>query len=107
MPIGARRDQRRATCWISRAGERSADEPAHRSTRAGRGPAADRRELFANPGRTQDMSSPNDPDLDPASAAELVARLIDAIDASDHDFRELLLSDLFAAAWGSALAQRQ
>lgn len=53
------------------------------------------------------MSSPNDPDLDPASAAELVARLIDAIDASDHDFRELLLSDLFAAAWGSALAQRQ
>jgi hypothetical protein len=53
------------------------------------------------------MNSPNDTPLDPVAAANLVVRLIEAIDASDDEFRDFLLSDLLAAAWGSALAQRQ
>jgi hypothetical protein len=45
--------------------------------------------------------------LDPASAAELVVRVIDDIDASDDERRDVLLSDLRCAAWGSTLAQMQ
>ena len=45
--------------------------------------------------------------LDPASAAELVVRVIDDIDASDEEYRDVLLSDLLRAAWGSVLAQKQ
>ena len=44
---------------------------------------------------------------DPASAAALVARVIFDIDASDDELREVLLSELLCAAWGSVLAQRQ
>jgi hypothetical protein len=45
--------------------------------------------------------------LDPASAAALVVRAIDDIDASDDELRDALLSDLLCAAWGSVLAQKQ
>jgi hypothetical protein len=52
------------------------------------------------------MESNNWP-LDPASAAELVLRVIDDIDASDDEHRDVLLSDLLCAGWGSVLAQNQ
>jgi hypothetical protein len=52
------------------------------------------------------MESNNWP-LDRASAAELVVRVVDSIDASDDEYRDVLLSDLMAAAWGSVLAQNQ
>jgi len=45
--------------------------------------------------------------LDPASAAELVVRVIADLDASDDEQRDVLLSDLLCAAWGSVLAQHQ
>jgi hypothetical protein len=45
--------------------------------------------------------------LDRVSAAELVVRVVDSIDASDDEHREVLLSDLLSAAWGSVLAQNQ
>ena len=45
--------------------------------------------------------------LDGASPAELVLRVIDDIDASDDEHRDVLLSDLLCAAWGSVLAQKQ
>ena len=45
--------------------------------------------------------------FDPASAAELVMRVIEDIDASDDELRDALLSDLLCAAWGSRLAQAQ
>ena len=51
---------------------------------------------------------PNDWALDRASAAALlVVRVIDDIDASDDEDRDVLLSDLLCAAWGSVLAQKQ
>jgi hypothetical protein len=53
------------------------------------------------------MNSSNGRPLDPASAAELVGRMVIAIDASDDALRDVLLADLLSAAWGSALAQRQ
>ena len=52
------------------------------------------------------MESDNSP-LDRASAAELVVRVVDSIDASDDEYRDVLLSDLLFAAWGSVLAQNQ
>jgi hypothetical protein len=53
------------------------------------------------------MNPFNGSPLDPVSAAELVARVIFEIDASDHERRDVLLSDLLSAAWGSFLAQSQ
>jgi hypothetical protein len=49
----------------------------------------------------------NDTPLDPITAAELVARTIDDIDASTEERRDALLSDLLCAAWGSVRAQNQ
>ena len=45
--------------------------------------------------------------LEPVSAAALVARAIDAIDCSEDEERDALVSDLLAAAWGSAWARDQ
>jgi hypothetical protein len=45
--------------------------------------------------------------LDPASAAALVVRTIDAIDIAEDEQRDALLSDLLAAAWGSEWARNQ
>jgi hypothetical protein len=45
--------------------------------------------------------------LDRVSAAELVARVVDDIDASDDERRDVLLADLLCAAWGTVLAQTQ
>ena len=53
------------------------------------------------------MDSFNGPPLDPASAVELVARVISDIDASDDEHHDLLLSELLCAAWGNLLAQLQ
>jgi hypothetical protein len=53
------------------------------------------------------MNHSNDSPLDPASAAELVARVIFDIHASDDDDRQALINDLLCAAWGSPLAQSQ
>jgi hypothetical protein len=53
------------------------------------------------------MNPSSDSPLDPASAAELVARVIFDIDAGDDERRDDLLGDLLCAAWGSALAQSQ
>jgi hypothetical protein len=44
---------------------------------------------------------------DPVSAAALVVRTVDAIDCSEDEEREALLSDLQAAAWGSPWARDQ
>jgi hypothetical protein len=52
------------------------------------------------------MESNNWP-RDAASAGELVVRVIEDIDASDDEHRDVLLSDLQCAAWGSDLAQNQ
>jgi hypothetical protein len=49
----------------------------------------------------------NDTPLDPITAAALVARTIDDIDASTEEHRDALLSDLLCAAWGSVRAQNQ
>jgi hypothetical protein len=53
-----------------------------------------------------EMMEPNRP-LDPITAAALVSRVIDDIDASDDERRDALLADLLAAAWGSLVAQNQ
>ncbi|HUB73945.1 MAG TPA: hypothetical protein VL979_07915 [Solirubrobacteraceae bacterium] len=45
--------------------------------------------------------------LDPQSAAALVTRAIDEIDASSEEQRDALLCELLCAAWGSILAQNQ
>jgi hypothetical protein len=45
--------------------------------------------------------------LDPITAAALVTRVIDDIDASSEEQRDELLADLLCAAWGSILAQNQ
>jgi hypothetical protein len=54
-----------------------------------------------------DVMDSNDWPLDRASAAELVVRVVATIDASDEEYRHVLLSDLLSAAWGSVLAQNQ
>jgi hypothetical protein len=41
------------------------------------------------------------------SHSQLVARVIVEIDASDDELRDVLLSELLCAAWGSASARRQ
>jgi hypothetical protein len=53
------------------------------------------------------MNSPDGLPLDPTSAAELVARVIFDIDATEDELRDALLSELLCAAWGSVVAQRQ
>ena len=53
------------------------------------------------------MNGPDDSPLDLESAAELVARAIVDIDASNDEYRDLLLSDLVCAAWGTVLARSQ
>jgi len=45
--------------------------------------------------------------LDSRAAATLVVRVIDDIDASSEECRDLLLADLLCAAWGSIRAQNQ
>ncbi len=45
--------------------------------------------------------------LDAASAAELVARLIEDIDHSGEEDRDILLSDLLCAAWPNPCSQSQ
>jgi hypothetical protein len=47
---------------------------------------------------------PNSWPLDPIATAALVVRTIDEIDASSEEQRDLLLSDLLCAAWGSIWA---
>ena len=53
------------------------------------------------------MSAADDSPLEPASSAELVARAIHDIDATDDEYRDALLDDLMWAAWGGLLARRQ
>ena len=53
------------------------------------------------------MNSSDGSPLDPTSAAELVARVIFDIDATEDELRDVLLSELLCAAWGSVVAQRQ
>ena len=53
------------------------------------------------------MNPSNGSPLDPIYAAQLVTRVILDIDASDDEYREMLLSDLLCAAWPSVLAQSQ
>jgi hypothetical protein len=50
---------------------------------------------------------PNSWPLDPIATAALVIRAIDDIDASTEEQRDILLSDLLCAAWGSIWAQNQ
>jgi hypothetical protein len=45
--------------------------------------------------------------LDPVSAAALVARVIDELDASSEEQQDALLCELLQGAWGSILAQNQ
>jgi hypothetical protein len=45
--------------------------------------------------------------LDPMSAALLVARVIDELDSSTEEQRDLLLCELLDAAWGNLWAQNQ
>jgi hypothetical protein len=45
--------------------------------------------------------------LDPVSAAALVVRVVEDIDASSEEQRDDLLCELLSAAWGGALAQNQ
>jgi hypothetical protein len=45
--------------------------------------------------------------LDPLSAAALVARAIDELDASSEEQRDALLCELLQSAWGSIWAQNQ
>jgi hypothetical protein len=54
-----------------------------------------------------DVMESNNWHLDRVCAAELVVRVVDSIDASDDECRDVLLSDLLAAAWGCVLAQNQ
>ena len=49
----------------------------------------------------------NDTPFDPITAAVLVARTIDDIDASTEALRDALLSDLLCAAWGCIQDQYQ
>jgi hypothetical protein len=49
----------------------------------------------------------NDWPLDPVATGALVVQTVDEIDASTEEQRDLLLSDLLCAAWGSVWAQNQ
>jgi hypothetical protein len=51
--------------------------------------------------------NPKDWPLDPVSAAALVARVIDDLDATSDEQRDMLLSELQFAAWGNLWAQNQ
>src|SRR5271166_371008 len=53
------------------------------------------------------VMEPNIWPLDPMSAAALVTRIIEDIDASTDGERDDLLADLLCAAWGSIWAQNQ
>jgi len=53
------------------------------------------------------MDSPDSHPFDAASAAELVVRVVVAVDASNDRDRDVLLLDLLCAAWGSSVGQRQ
>jgi hypothetical protein len=53
------------------------------------------------------MNPSNGSPLDPIYAAQLVTRVLLDIDASDDEYRDILLSDLLCAAWPSVLAQSQ
>lgn len=51
---------------------------------------------------------PTDPlPLDQITAAELVPRTVDAVDASTEDERDALLAELLYAVWGAIWAQNQ
>ncbi|HXN37537.1 MAG TPA: hypothetical protein VN892_05855 [Solirubrobacteraceae bacterium] len=50
---------------------------------------------------------PKDWPLDPISAAALVERVIEDVDASSEEQRDDLLCELLLAAWGSLWAQNQ
>ena len=50
---------------------------------------------------------PKDWPLDPASAAALVGRVIDDLEASTEEERDALLCELLYAAWGNVWAQNQ
>jgi hypothetical protein len=51
---------------------------------------------------------PTDPQpLDQMAAVELVARTIDAVDASTDDERDALLAELLYMVWGCIWAQNQ
>jgi hypothetical protein len=53
------------------------------------------------------MPEPANGPLDRKAAAALVARTVDAIDASTQEERDALLTDLLYAVWGSIWAQNQ
>jgi hypothetical protein len=53
------------------------------------------------------MTEPENSSLDPMSAAALVSRVIDDIDAGSKEQRDILLADLLCAAWGNLMAQNQ
>jgi hypothetical protein len=53
------------------------------------------------------MMEPDGLPVDRVAAAALVVRVIDEIDTSNDEGRDVLLVDLMCAAWGSALAQQQ
>ena len=53
------------------------------------------------------MEPTDQPPLDHISAAELVARTVDAIDASTEEERDCLLAELLYRVWGSIWAQNQ
>jgi hypothetical protein len=50
---------------------------------------------------------PRDWPLDPVTAAAVVVRAIEEVDAGSEDERDALLYDLVTAAWGSLWAQDQ
>ncbi len=50
---------------------------------------------------------PNPWPLDSVSATALVMRVVDDIDQSNEEQRDLLLCELLCAAWGSLWAQNQ
>ncbi len=47
------------------------------------------------------------PPFDHTTPAELVARTVDAVDASTGEERDALLAELLYAVWGSIWAQNQ
>ncbi len=51
--------------------------------------------------------SNNDWPLDSVAAAALVVRAVEDIDGGSEEKRDMLLSDLLCAAWGSIYAQNQ
>jgi hypothetical protein len=53
------------------------------------------------------MEQHKDRPLDPGAAAALVIRAVEDINASTEEQRDMLLSDLLCAAWGSIYAQNQ